>query len=78
MFIIIIVVCYYFYDYPSKPISQAFPIGMVLNYNMGLCCSRTLKLWPNLTLMLNRFVTHHHPDFKHTTQRGPRNGKHNC
>lgn len=49
------------------PFIQAFPLGMVNNYCLGLCCSRTLKLWPNLTMLLTRFLAHNHPSFRYTT-----------
>ena len=44
---------------------------MVLNYCTGLCMSRSCKLWPNLTKLLNVFVKQGamqtDPDFRYTT-----------
>ena len=48
-----------------------FPLDMVLNYSTGLCMSRSCKLWPNLTKLLNVFVKQGamqtDPDFRYTT-----------
>lgn len=49
------------------PTIQAFPLGLVLNYAFGLCASRTVKLWPNLTSLLTRFIAQDHPTFRYTT-----------
>ena len=49
------------------PYISAFPIGIVLNYSKGLCCSRTMKAWPRLSHLLTTWFAQQMPEFKFTT-----------
>lgn len=51
----------------GAPFIEAFPLGVVLNYALGLVCSRPTRLWPNLTKLLAKFIAQEQPDFRYTT-----------
>eukprot|EP00434_Breviolum_minutum_P039609 symbB.v1.2.035177.t2/scaffold4679.1/size42772/5 len=51
----------------GAPFIEAFPLGVVLNYALGLVCSRPTRLWPNLTKLLAKFIAEEQPDFRYTT-----------
>ena len=52
---------------------QVFPIGLVNHYIRRLLSSATLRLWPNLARLLNRFIRERYPHFKFTTIQFNRN-----
>jgi len=51
----------------GAPFIEAFPLGIVLNYCLGLVCSRATRLWPTLTKLLAKFIQQEQPDFRYTT-----------
>ena len=40
---------------------NAFPMSRILNYQLGLMCSTTLKIWPNLAKLLTAYIRQHSP-----------------